>query len=360
MSVYKDKNKGTWYVTFRYVDWTGEKKQKMKRGFRTKREAMNYETEYKRIASADMDMTVGSFVKVYFEDKKNELKVNSIKNKMHMIDTHILPYFENRKMNEITPAELIQWQNIIQEKSLSKTYERMIQNQMTALFNHAQRIYNLNNNPCKRVKKMGKSDADTMEFWTKEEYDAFISTLEVGTESFLMAEILFWTGVREGELLALTPKDIDLNRNLLYINKTYNRINGEDIISSPKTETSNRIISIPTFLRDEIKEYIDSHYGMPDDERLFPMVARTLQKRMKDLMQKAGVKMIRIHDFRHSHVAYLINQGVQPLIIKERLGHRDIRITLNTYGHLYPSQQKQVAEMLDQQRNKKSPNSGNC
>lgn len=360
MSVYKDKNKGTWYVTFRYVDWTGEKKQKMKRGFLTKREAMNYETEYKRIASADMDMTVGSFVKVYFEDKKNELKANSIKNKMHMINTHILPYFENRKMNEITPADLIQWQNIIQEKSLSKTYERMIQNQMTALFNHAQRIYNLNNNPCKRVKKMGKSDADTMEFWTKEEYDTFISTLEVGTESFLMAEILFWTGVREGELLALTPKDIDLNKNLLYINKTYNRINGEDIISSPKTETSNRIISIPTFLRDEIKEYIDGHYDMPDNERLFPVVARTLQKRMKDLMQKAGVKMIRVHDFRHSHVAYLIDQGVQPLIIKERLGHRDIKITLNTYGHLYPSQQKQVAEMLNQQRNKKSPNSGNC
>ena len=98
MSVYKDKKQGTWYVSFRYVDWTGEKKQKMKRGFRTKREAMNYENEYKRIASADMDMTVGNFVKVYFEDKKNELKANSIKNKMHMIDPHILSYFENRKM----------------------------------------------------------------------------------------------------------------------------------------------------------------------------------------------------------------------------------------------------------------------
>ena len=81
---------------------------------------------------------------------------------------------------------------------------------------------------------------------------------------------------------------------------------------------------------------------------------------MKNLMKKADVKQIRIHDFRHSHVAYLINQGVQPLIIKERLGHRDIKMTLNTYGHLYPSQQKQVAEMLNQQRKVKSPDSGNC
>ena len=62
---------------------------------------------------------------------------------------------------------------------------------------------------------------------------------------------------------------------------------------------------------------------------------------------------------RHTHVAYLINQGVQPLIIKERLGHKDIKITLNTYGHLYPSQQKQVAEMLNLQRQNKSPNGGN-
>ena len=100
------------------------------------------------------------------------------------------------------------------------------------------------------------------------------------------------------------------------------------------------------------------------NERLFPIVARTLQKRMKLAMKKAEVKVIRVHDLRHSHVAYLINQNVQPLIIKERLGHRDIKITLNTYGHLYPSQQLQVAEMLNEKRNErikqKSPNSRNC
>lgn len=84
--------------------------------------------------------------------------------------------------------------------------------------------------------------------------------------------------------------------------------------------------------------------------RLFPIVARTLQKRLKKYERKSGVKCIRVHDLRHSHVAYLINQGVEPLIIKERLGHKDIRITLNTYGHLYPSKQKSVADLLDQRR----------
>ena len=144
-------------------------------------------------------MEMNSFIQVYFEDKKNELKENSIRNKQHMMNKHIVPYFGTRKMNEITPAEIIQWQNAIQEKGYSKTYERMIQNQLNALFNHAQKIYNLKENPCKKVKKMGKSDANKLEFWTKAEYDRFIAGIEPGSEDYLIFEILFWTGIREGD-----------------------------------------------------------------------------------------------------------------------------------------------------------------
>lgn len=350
MTVYKDEKQGTWYTIFRYADWTGKKKQKMKRGFRTKRDALAYENEFKNTNSQDMDMMLASFVQVYFEDKKNELKPNSVRNKKHMIEKHILPYFGERKMNEITPAEIIQWQNRIQEIDLSKTYERMLQNQINALFNHAQRIYNLKDNPCKKVKRMGKSDADKLEFWTKEEYDRFIDCVEPGSEDYIIFEILFWTGIREGELLALTLKDIDMNNNLLHITKTYHRIDGKDIIDTPKTDTSVRIINIPNFLKEEIRDYTNGFYHFDNNVRLFPIVARTLQKRLKNYERKSGVKCIRVHDLRHSHVAYLINQGVEPLIIKERLGHKDIRITLNTYGHLYPSKQKSVADLLDQRR----------
>ena len=199
MSAYKDKTQGTWYVSFRYIDWTGKKTQKLKRGFKTKKEALNYEKEFIRKTAADMKMEMNSFIQVYFEDKKNELKENSIRNKQHMMNKHIVPYFGTRKMNEITPAEIIQWQNAIQEKEYSKTYERMIQNQLNALFNHAQKIYNLKENPCKKVKKMGKSDANKLEFWTKAEYDRFIAGVEPGSEDYLIFEILFWTGIREGD-----------------------------------------------------------------------------------------------------------------------------------------------------------------
>ena len=140
MSAYKDKTQGTWYVSFRYIDWTGAKKRKVKRGFRTKKEALNYEKEFIRKTAADMKMEMNSFIQVYFEDKKNELKENSIRNKQHMMNKHIVPYFGTRKMNEITPAEIIQWQNAIQEKGYSKTYERMIQNQLQDVSDRYDRV----------------------------------------------------------------------------------------------------------------------------------------------------------------------------------------------------------------------------
>lgn len=358
MAVYKDEKRGTYYVSFRYVDWTGKKRQKMKRGFKKKNAAIQYEAEFIRKASANMDMELKSFVEIYFEDKKNELKRRSLKIKKDMINKHIIPYFGEKRMNEITPADIIQWQNNICELEYSKTYERMLQNQISALFNHAQKIYGLGNNPCKRVKKIGKADAEKMQFWTLEEYEQYLSVIEVGSENYIMAEILFWTGMREGELLALTPKDIDFRNNKIHISKTYYREGRADIITTPKTDCSVRTIEIPEFLKKEIEEYIRKHFEMPENERIFRIVSRTLEKRVERNIKASGVKKIRVHDIRHSHASYLINQGVQPLIIKERLGHKDIKITMNTYGHLYPSQQKGVVDMMDAQRN--SPNSANC
>ena len=122
MAAYKDEERGTWYVSFYYEDWTGAKKRKVKRGFRTKKEALNFEAEYKRTAKADMDMTMGEFVEVYFRDKSQSLKDRSIKNKRDTMNAQLLPYFKDRPMNSITPAEIIQWQNTIIEKGYSDDY----------------------------------------------------------------------------------------------------------------------------------------------------------------------------------------------------------------------------------------------
>ena len=353
MSAYKDKTQGTWYVSFRYIDWTGKKTQKLKRGFKTKKEALNYEKEFIRKTAADMKMEMNSFIQVYFEDKKNELKENSIRNKQHMMNKHIVPYFGTRKMNEITPAEIIQWQNTIQEKGYSKTYERMIQNQLNALFNHAQKIYNLKENPCKKVKRMGKSDADKLEFWTKEEYLKFADVMMDKPVSYYAFEMLYWCGIREGELLALTPADFDFTTHTLRINKSYQRLNREDVITPPKTFKSNRFIKMPQFICDEMQDYMGMLYGLKEDERIFTISKSYLHHEMNRGSKVSGVKRIRVHDLRHSHVSLLINMGFTVLAIADRMGHESIDITYR-YAHLFPSEQTQMAEQLDIERMEKS------
>lgn len=257
MPAYKDEKQNTWYCQFYYKDWQGNSKKKRKRGFKTKKEALEWESNYKLRANADMDMLLKDFVEVYFRDKDGELKERTKKNKRYMIETHVLPFFGTKKMNEISPADIIQWQNEIRSLNYSQTYLRMIQNQITALFTHAHNIYNLENNPCKKVKKMGKSDADKLDFWTKQEYDRFIETIDKGSRYFVIFEILFWTGCREGEMLALTKRDVDFENNRLSISKTYYRSGGKDIITTPKTEQSVRTIELPEFLTKEIKDYTD-------------------------------------------------------------------------------------------------------
>lgn len=353
---YKEKDTKTWSAQWFEINAKGEKRKRKKRGFETKREALEYERQKKLSTTRDMDMKLSEFMEVYFEDKQNELKERTIKNKKYMMEQHIIPYFGNKKMSEITASQIIQWQNEIQMKGFSESYLRMIQNQLTSLFTHASRIYDLHTNPCKKVKKMGNFDSKSLNFWTTEEYQKFLATMEEGSKYHLIFEILFWTGCRIGELLALTPSDIDFDKNQISITKTYYRTGRQDIVTEPKTKQSVRRIEIPEFLKQEIKDFIDRHYGMPENERLFPVVQEAVQHKMKRQIEIAGVKKIRVHDLRHSHVAYLIHKGIEPILIKDRLGHKDIRITLNTYGHLYPNQQRKVADLLDMEK-QKSPNS---
>lgn len=151
MPVYKDEKRNTWYCKCNYRDWLGESKSKMKRGFVTKKEALEWEREFLQRQSASMDMKLSSFVDVYFEDKSPRLKERSIMTKRTLIETKILPYFGDKQINEITAVDIIKWQNALLNQEYKPTYLRMIQNQLTALFNHAERFYDLKDNPCKKV-----------------------------------------------------------------------------------------------------------------------------------------------------------------------------------------------------------------
>lgn len=196
---YKEKDTKKWSAQWFETTAKGEKKKRRKRGFETKREALEYERQKKLNSSRSMDMKLSEFMEVYFEDKQNELKDRTMKNKRYMMEQHIIPYFGEQMLSEITASQIIQWQNEMQTKGFSESYLRMIQNQLTSLFTHASRIYDLRTNPCKKVKRMGNSDSRSLDFWTTEEYQRFIQTIEPGTRYYLIFEILFWTGCRIGD-----------------------------------------------------------------------------------------------------------------------------------------------------------------
>ena len=348
MPVYKDEKRNTWYCKCNYRDWLGESKSKMKRGFATKKEALEWEREFLQRQSSSMDMKLSSFVDVYFDDKAPRLKERSIMTKRTLIETKILPYFGDKQMNDITAVDIIKWQNALLNQEYKPTYLRMIQNQLTALFNHAERFYDLKDNPCKKVDKMGRANAKELNFWTKDEFEVFIQCFTEEEEMYrIIFLMLFWLGCRVGELLALTESDIDLEGGTVSISKTYFRRNKTDYITAPKTESSNRKITIPQFLQDEIKQFLDRQYELIPEERIFPITDRAIQKKMKQKTEQAKLKPIRVHDLRHSHIALLIEKGMQPLVIAQRVGHDSVNTTMNIYGHLYPNKQKQVADLLN-------------
>lgn len=205
MPAYKDSKTGTWFVKFYCKDWTGENKQIKKRGFATKREALDYERNYKIRQENNLDMTFGEFWKLYTEDVKNYVKLNTWLTKEHIVDTKILPYFKNLKMNEITPGDVRKWQNEMvafryeNGKSYSQTYKKTMHNILSAIFNHACRFYNLKSNPARQAGNMGREEKKEMLFWTTEEYKKFSEAVIDKPFSFYAFEMLYWTGMRLGD-----------------------------------------------------------------------------------------------------------------------------------------------------------------
>ena len=202
-------------------------------------------------------------------------------------------------------------------------------------------------NPCRKAGAIGKSKGEPKDFWMQEEFNVFLETVSDKPETRKAFLLLYWTGMRIGELLALTYNDINLEEKTISTNKSYQRLKGKDMITQPKTPKSIRVITMPDFLAEEFREYCSHLYGIMKKERLFRFTKSHMEHCMATGIERSGVKRIRLHDLRHSHASMLVDMGVAPLEIAERLGHEKVETTLNTYSHLYPSTQSKLAGLLD-------------
>lgn len=348
MKAEKDKKTGKWLIQYRYTDWQGKRRKSTKRGFATKREAEEWLRNFLITQKADFDMKFADFWKMYCADMETRLREHTMRTKKYIVELKILPYFGNKRVNDITAADIRQWQNELIKMGYSPTYLKTINNQLSAIFNYAVRYYDLKSNPCAKAGSMGKSKAEEMDFWTGEEFRKFIDSVMNKRLSYMAFMTLYWTGMRLRELLALNPKDVDLEKRTITITKSYQRLGKKDVITPPKTPKSKRVITIPEFLAADIKDYIDSLYELQENDRLFPITKYYLEHEMQRGIKESGVKRIRVHDLRHSHVSLLISMGFSAVSIGNRVGHESVDITYR-YAHMFPTEQTQMAKLLDEE-----------
>ena len=205
MAVIKNNKTGMWEVRTYYKDLTGARKQKTKRGFAKKSEALEWERNFKLKEDQSISMSFKSFVDIYLTDLEPRIKRNTFLTKKHIIETKILPYFGKRKLDDIRTSDVIQWQNEIMKlkkdngKLFSPTYLKTIHNQLSAILNHAVNMYGLKDNVARKAGTMGKEENKEMEFWTQDEFQAFLECVADKPISYYAFEMLYWTGIREGD-----------------------------------------------------------------------------------------------------------------------------------------------------------------
>ncbi|MDO4976807.1 MAG: site-specific integrase [Eubacteriales bacterium] len=342
----KDKN-GTYYVQYRKRDIYGNSIKTTKRGFKTKKEAEKWYARFLLQQSSSMDMLFKDFWELYMEDMSSRLKITTLKQKQFKFKKNLLPYFGNVPMNKITVPMIRKWQNDMMALGYKPTTLKTINNELHAIMKYAVDYYDLGKSPCDRAGSMGKSKADERPHWSYEEFSKFIEAVVNKQDAWLGFNIIYWTGVRVGELLALRVSDIDFENSEIRIDETRTVLDGEELIDTPKTDSSVRVIKIHEELLTAIREYIDALYKPKPDTLLFAAhTKRFFEHEMDRGIKISGVKRITVHDLRHSHASLLLKMGHNFLEISKRLGHGSVRTTIETYCHAAEDSQERIADSL--------------
>lgn len=345
--------KAKWYANFYYKDWLGKRQHKCKRGFSTKKEATEWERDFLALGAKNPDILFSALVKNYMSDCSSRLKPTTMENKQYIIDAKLLPFFKDTKICDIEPITIHQWQKDLIDyrdengEPYSQTYLKTINNQMSAIMNYAVRYYKLQTNPCLAAGSMGKSSADEMNIWTREQFDYFLD-FEKKSAYRMAFSLMFYGGFRSAEVLAITSADI-LPDCSISINKNFVVVKGEQYFQTPKTEKSKRVVNIPQSLYKELQAYVSS-MAIEPDERIFYFQESGMRSEFKRATAKSGLPEIRVHDLRHSHASMLIDMRFPIKEISDRLGHESPETTWKIYAHLYPGKDRKLADALNEVR----------
>lgn len=364
MPAYQDKKTKKWSFRTYADDIYGNRKQFERNGFKTKKEALDAENKFKSEDKVTIkNITFEQLYEDYIEYKKLKNKAQSLRAIKSRFKNHILPYFKDYKLNKITNSVYIKWQIEIEKKGFKHKYNSNLHGAMVNILNYAVKFYGLKENIAsltgnfKRKTELIKK----VDFWSQEEFQQFINVVENNVYKALF-DTLYYTGIREGEALALNWNDFKANK-YLNISKTISKesVNNKRVINTPKTANSIRDVTLDdelikelNDLKDFYKKFIDFNDSWFIFGGIKPLAPTTIGRKKDKYCEMAKVKKIRIHDFRHSHASLLLSMNVPITVISERLGHSDITMTLNTYSHMIPKDEDKAVEIINQMRKKQN------
>jgi len=347
MPVYKDEKRGTWYVST-YVEYKdGTKKRVMKRGFKTKREAKEFENDlvFQSTMDTSDNYNFDDVAKEYLEWYKSRRKESSYRKVESLINVRLIPYFRKKKIKEITRRDVVKMQNKMLDK-YSVSGAKRTHTMLSTILNYAITMEYISNNVAREVGNIQSTQPKNINYWTLSEFKTFISHVDnTMYKSFFMC--LFFGGFRKGELLAINWKDINFKNNTIDINKTATR----NKITTPKNESSIRVVKMPNHTINLLRQ-LKLKVKPKEDYFVFGEYYRHIHETTVDrwydkYIKSSGVQRIRIHDFRHSHASYLINNKHDIQIVSKRLGHTDVSTTLDIYSHLYPNKEEDAVEQME-------------
>lgn len=342
-----DKQRKTYFVKHNYKDpLTGKWKAKFKRGFKLKREAVDYETQLKS-QSKDGGMISSqmkfSEMAALWEDTIQSSPTSRRQHREHFTKRFASLY--DKPIASITKVQLVNWKNELSNSNYSTRTKNTCIGYVRSVFKFASDLYEIPNIGAvlKNIKATKEETMTEMEVWTVEEFNQFIACVDNPLYKKYFTT-LFWTGCRRGEAIALQCSDLEEDTHSIYIHASQrNTTTG----LQPTKTGNNRHVRLDDTLYSQLldlkHEYKTGYlFGGKD-----PVTPTTISRYFDLGIQKSGVKKIRLHDLRHSHATILINSGVNIVAVSKRLGHTDINQTLKTYTHLLNDTDDKMMQMIE-------------
>ena len=341
-----DEKRKTYFVQFKYRDpYTNKQKIITKRGFKLKREAVEYESKLKLSKSSSTSNTNMTFKEMaaIWEDTIESSEISRRHHREHFEKRFSDLY--NKPIKSITKDMLIRWKNSLgQEDYATKTKNTCI-SYVRSVFKFASDIYGIQNIGVvlKNFKNTQDEIMSEMQVWSVDEFNRFIECVDNPLYKLFFIT-LFRTGARRGEIIALQCKDlIEADKSIYIHGSQRNTTTG---IKSTKTG-AKRYVRLDDDLFNQLlnlKHEFKKGYLFGGDSACTPT---TIDRYFDDGIKKSGVKRIRLHDLRHSHATMLINAGVNIVAVSKRLGHSDINQTLKTYTHLLKDTDDKMMEYIN-------------